>query len=82
MKGETMNNDILNAVKQHAQAQIAMHQVNIMVYMKNPAGIGEHSDISQAVEHELMEMAKWQDVIDMVDKYFPESPEDQMPLFS
>ena len=82
MKGETMNNDILNAVKGHAQAQIAMHQVNVMIYMKNPAGIREHSDISQAVEHELMEMAKWQDVIDMVDKYFPETPEDQMPLFS
>jgi len=82
MKGEKMNNDILNAVKQHAQAQIAMHQVNVMVYLKNPAGIGEHSDITETVEKELKQMAHYQDVIDMVDKYFPESPEDQMPLFS
>jgi hypothetical protein len=77
-----MSTYILKAVKQHAEAKIAMHQVNVMVYLKNPAGIGEHSDITETVEKELKQMAHYQDVIDMVDKYFPESPEDQMPLFS
>ena len=56
-----------------------MHKVNVMVYLKNPAGIGEHSDIAQTVEKELQAMAQQQDVIDMIDNYFPE---DQLPLFS
>ena len=77
-----MSTDILKAVKQHAEAKIAMHQVNVMVYLKNPAGIGEHSDITETVEKELKQMAHYQDVHDMIDKYFPEAPEDQMPLFS
>jgi hypothetical protein len=74
-----MSKDILNALRQVAQAKIDMHKVNVMVYLKNPAGIGEHSDIAQTVEKELQAMAQQQDVIDMIDNYFPE---DQLPLFS
>ena len=77
-----MSKDILNALRQVAQAKIDMHKVNVMVYLKNPAGIGEHSDITETVEKELKQMAHYQDVKDMIDKYFPEAPEDQMPLFS
>ena len=76
------NEHLIKALIKKLEGEIAVAEANVSVYLNNPAGIGEHSDISQAVEHELMEMAKWQDVIDMVDKYFPESPEDQMPLFS
>lgn len=75
-----MSTDILKAVKQHAEAKIAMHQVNVMVYLKNPAGIGEHSDIAEAVECELTKIAHSQDIIDMIEKHF--SSEEQLPLFS
>ena len=75
-----MSKDILNALRQVAQAKIDMHKVNVMVYLKNPAGIGEHSDIAEAVESELTKIAHSQDIIDMVDKHF--STEEQLPLFS
>jgi len=48
--------------------------------MKNPAGIGEHSDIAEAVESELTKIADAQDIIDMIDKHF--SSQEQMTLFS
>ena len=71
---------MLNAIKLHNEGKIALHKANIAVYLKNPAGIGEHSDIAEAVEAELIKIADAQDVIDMIDKHF--GADDQMPLFS
>ena len=44
--------------------------MNVEVYLNNPAGIGEHPDVFEAMEQEILEMAKYQDVLDMLDKYF------------
>ena len=52
----------------YAGADLA-HQMNVEVYLKNPAGIGEHQDIFEAMELEIMEMAKYHDVIEMVETY-------------
>ena len=40
------------------------------VYLTNPAGIGEHSNVVEAIEQELNEIAKYQDQIDIINKYF------------
>ena len=71
---------LLEAVRNHAEGHIAKHKANVLVYMKNPAGIGEHPDIIQAMEGEIMEIAKYQDIIDMIDKHLV--AEEQLPLFS
>jgi hypothetical protein len=71
---------LLDAVRKLNEGKIAMHKANIAVYLKNPAGIGEHSDIAEAVEAELIKIADAQDVVDMIDKHF--SSEEQLPLFS
>ena len=71
---------LLDAIRLHNEGKIALHKANVAVYMKNPAGIGEHSDIAEAVEAELTKIADAQDIIDMIDKHF--SSQDQMTLFS
>ena len=71
---------LLDAIRKLNEGKIAMHKANIAVYLKNPAGIGEHSDIAEAVEAELIKIANAQDVVDMIDKHF--SSEEQLPLFS
>ena len=71
---------LLEAIRKHNEGKIALHKANVGVYLKNPAGIGEHSDISESVEKELLKIAEAQDVIDMIDKHF--SAEEQLPLFS
>jgi hypothetical protein len=38
--------------------------------MNNPAGIGEHSDIIEAIEIELEQVAKYDDQIEMIKKYY------------
>lgn len=61
---------MLAAARGHAVAHINKHKMNIEVYLENPAGIGEHSDIMDAIENELEEMAKYNDHLEMIDKYF------------
>ena len=66
-----MRNTLLKAVKSHAQGHVDKHVANIEVYLANSVGIGEHSDIIEAIEIELEEIAKYQDQLDILEKYFP-----------
>lgn len=63
---------MIAAARGHAIAHVEKHKMNVEVYLTNPAGIGEHSDIMDAIETELDEMAKYNDHIEMLDKYFNE----------
>ena len=65
-----MRDILLKAVKSHAQGHIDKHVANIEVYLNQPVGIGEHSDIIEAIEIELEEIAKYQDQLDIIEKYF------------
>jgi|TARA_Y100000385_G_C12909525_1_gene557765 hypothetical protein len=61
---------IILAARKQAEGELAVHQANIEVYRTMPAGIGEHSDVTEAVIEELNKMAAAQDRIDMIEKYF------------
>ena len=65
-----MRDQLIKALLAHAQGDIAKHRANVEVYLTNPAGIGEHSNIVEAIEEELNMIAKYQDQIDVINKYF------------
>ena len=65
-----MRDQLIKALLAHAQGDIQKHVANVEVYLTNPAGIGEHSNIVEAIEQELNEIAKYQDHIDVIQKYF------------
>ena len=65
-----MREQLSKALLAHAQGDIAKHKANIEVYLANPVGIGEHSNIVEAIEQELDMIAKYQDQIDIINKYF------------
>jgi len=65
-----MRKTIIDAVVAHAEGNLAVHKTNVEVYLQNPAGIGEHSDIVEAVVAEMEKMAHWQDILDVVDEHF------------
>jgi len=54
----------------HAEGELERAKTNIMVYMNNATGIGEHSDIVEAIQEELDKMAHAEDRIEMLEKYF------------
>ena len=61
-----MRDQMIKALLAHAQGDIEKHKANVEIYLTNPAGIGEHSDIMDAVENELNMIAKYQDQIDVI----------------
>jgi len=67
-----MRNKLLEAFKSHAKGHIDKHVANVEVYLHNPAGIGEHSDIIEAMEIEVKQIAEYDDMLEMVNKYFKE----------
>ena len=65
-----MREQLLKALLAHAQGDIAKHKANVEVYLTNPVGIGEHSNVVEAIEEELNMIAKYQDQIEVILKYF------------
>ena len=65
-----MREQLIKSLLALAQGDIAKHKANIEVYLANPVGIGEHSNIVEAIEGELDMIAKYQDQIDIINKYF------------
>ena len=65
-----VGDQIILAAKKQAEGELEVHKANIQVYQTMPAGIGEHSDVTEAVIEELNKMAAAQDRIDMSEKYF------------
>ena len=70
---------IIEAAKKQAEGEVAVHIANIKVYQTMPAGIGEHSDITEAVMDELDKLAAANDRLEMIEKYFGD---EALPLFS
>ena len=65
-----MKEVLLKALRSHAQGHLQKHLGNLEVYLTNPVGIGEHSDLVEAMEKELDEVAKYDDQLEMLNKYF------------
>lgn len=59
----------------HAEGHIKKHLANVEVLLSNPVGIGEHGDIINEIEKELKEVAHYEDLIDAMNKYFPDEKE-------
>lgn len=65
-----LRQQMINAARKHAEAEIELHKTNIEVYMQNVVGIGEHSDIIETIQKELDSMATANDRLEMLDKHF------------
>jgi selenophosphate synthase len=68
----TLRWQMINAAHEHAKAHVEKHKMNVEIYLTNPVGVGEHSDVMDAIEKELEEMAKYEDHMEILNKYFPE----------
>ena len=65
-----VGDQLLIAALAQAKGELEVHKANIQVYQTMPAGIGEHSDITEAVIAEIDKMAAADDRIEMLEKYF------------
>ena len=65
-----MREVIIEALKKHAEGHIEKHRANIEVLLEKTAGIAEHPDTLETIEKELEIIAKYDDQLDMLNKYF------------
>ena len=61
-------------LKAHAKGMAQKHRANVEIYLKNPAGVGEQvrgelTSPMDAIEMELDNIAKYNDRLEMIDKY-------------
>ena len=62
--------NMIEALKKHAEGKIAKHKANVEVALKNSTMIGEHSDIIESVEKEIHAIGKYKEQLDVIKKYF------------
>jgi len=65
-----MKPELIKSLLSHAQGEIAYHKANVHVYLNNPVGIGEHSNIMGAISDELDQIAKYHDQVEVIERYF------------
>lgn len=65
-----MRDKMINAFKAYATGQLEKHKANVEVYLANPAGIGEHSDVMAALEEEIKQIAEYSDMLEVVENHF------------
>ena len=63
-----MKEQLIKACRMHAEGEMERAKTNILVYMNQSVGIGEHSDIVEAIQEELDKMAAAQDRLDKLEK--------------
>jgi hypothetical protein len=65
-----MRDKIKESLIAHAEGHIKKHSANVEIYLSNSIGIGEHSDIIETIEKELQMIAKYDDQLEVLRKYF------------
>lgn len=68
--GQYTRENMIQAIKDHAKGHIAKHAMNVEVYLRSSAGVGEHPDVLEAIEQELKIVAEYNDQLEMLEKYF------------
>lgn len=65
-----MNKDLLEALASQYRGEIAVAVANIQVYLAHPVGIGEHSDITGAIDEQIEKLASADEKLSTIEKYF------------
>ena len=65
-----MREQLLSALKAHAQGEIAKHKANVSVFLEHPTGVGDHPDVLETVQGELDKIARYHDQIEVINHYF------------
>jgi hypothetical protein len=62
-----MKSEIYNILRRNLQSHVDKHAMNVRIMMNNPMAIHEHTDFMTAVEHELSQIAEYQDKLEALE---------------
>jgi hypothetical protein len=61
---------IIESLLSYYIGMLNKHKMNVELYLKNPSGVGEHSDIMETITDELKLMSEYEDLICLLKEYF------------
>ena len=61
-----LSQSIIKALTKKYEGQMAEAQANIAIYMNNPAGIGEHPEILEAIDSQVAKYAEAQEKLQAI----------------
>ena len=67
-----MRQAIIGTLKQHFEAHILKHKMNVDIMLSNPMAIHDHTDLMSAIENEVAQIAEYMDKLEVMEKYFKE----------
>jgi hypothetical protein len=70
MSCKSLRKDILNALIADSEGKIQKARINTEVYLHNPVGIGEHSDVLASIQDQLDVISHEEERIQVLTKYF------------
>ena len=60
---------IIQTLKTSAKANIDRHIMNVDVLLGSHVGLADHGDLMETIEKELLEAAKYQDILEMLNNH-------------
>ena len=63
---QKMREEMIEALRSHAEGHIAKHKANVEVLLQRPAGVAEHPDTLETIEKELKIIAEYDDELEML----------------
>jgi hypothetical protein len=67
-----MRKEIIVVLKDHFKAHIFKHKMNVDIMLNNPMALHDHTDLMDAIEKEVAQIAEYQDKLEIMEKYFKE----------
>ena len=64
-----LREDILKSQIAYYNGKIAKHKQNVDIYLNQPVGIGEHSDVMGAIDGEINAIAQAHEKIQIINHY-------------
>ena len=65
-----MKKQIVETLEQHFEAHILKHKMNVDIMLANPMAIHDHTDLMDAIEKEVAQIAEYMDKLEVMEKYF------------
>lgn len=62
--------ELIKVAKDHFEAHIHKHRLNVEVLLSNTVAVAEHPDILETIEKELEHVAHYHDLLETLETYF------------
>jgi hypothetical protein len=67
-----MRQEIISVLKQHFETHILKHKMNVDIMLNNPMALHDHTNLMDAIEKEVAQIAEYQDKLEIMENYFKE----------